>query len=115
MNIRPIRTEDDLTWALAQVEPYFLNEPKHGTPEADRFDILVGLIQGYEAQHWAVYDGPSSDEKADQDRARMARVIARMRAREGRLLEKKLHGYNRAKRKIYRFRGLRNKLSQKVG
>ena len=54
MDIRPIKTEDDLTWALAEVEPYFLNEPEPGTLEAARFDILVGLIQGYEAQHWAI-------------------------------------------------------------
>ena len=43
-NIRPIRNEADLTWALAEVEPYFIAPPRPGTPDADRFDVLTDLI-----------------------------------------------------------------------
>ncbi len=53
-NIRPIRTEEDLTWALAEVEKYFDKEPAAGTPEADRFDVLSTLIKAYEDEHWSI-------------------------------------------------------------
>lgn len=52
--IRPIRTEADYDWALAEIEPYFLNEPQRGTPEADRFDVLAALIEAYEGKHWPI-------------------------------------------------------------
>ena len=51
MDIRPIRTEADYDWALAEIAPYFDNVPKPGTPEADRFDVLADLIAAYEAKH----------------------------------------------------------------
>ncbi|WP_224703890.1 hypothetical protein [Devosia aquimaris] len=54
MNIRPIRTEEDLTWALAEVEPYFLNEPQKGSDEAVRFEILADLIRAYETLNWSM-------------------------------------------------------------
>lgn len=52
--IRPIRTEADYDWALAEIEPYFLKEPQRGTPEADRFDVLAVLIDAYETKHWPI-------------------------------------------------------------
>lgn len=51
MDIRPIRTEADLTWALKEVEPYLASEPEPGTPEGDRFSVLVDLIKVYETKH----------------------------------------------------------------
>ena len=51
MDIRPIKTEEDYWWALAEVEPYFDCVPDEGTPEADRFDVLTELISAYEARH----------------------------------------------------------------
>ena len=51
MDIRPIRTEDDLTWALSEVEVYFVTPPAPNTPEADRFDILTALIEHHEDRH----------------------------------------------------------------
>jgi HTH-type transcriptional regulator/antitoxin HigA len=54
MDVRPIRTEADYDWALKAIEPYFQREPKRGTPEADRFDVLAALIEAYEARHWPV-------------------------------------------------------------
>jgi len=52
--IRPVRTEADYDWALAEIESYFENVPKHGTTQADRFDVLAALIEGYEAKHWPI-------------------------------------------------------------
>lgn len=52
MDIRPIRNQDDLDWALAEISPYFDNQPEPGTPEADRFDVLADLIEAYEDRHF---------------------------------------------------------------
>jgi len=49
MDIRPIRSEEDYDWALGEIAPYFDNIPEKGTNEADRFDVLAGLIAAYEA------------------------------------------------------------------
>jgi HTH-type transcriptional regulator / antitoxin HigA len=38
--IRPLHSEADYD-ALNEIERYFENEPKPGTPEADRFDLLA--------------------------------------------------------------------------
>jgi HTH-type transcriptional regulator/antitoxin HigA len=54
MDIRPLRTEADYDWALAEVEPYFTHQPEPGSPEADRFDVLSTLIEAYEAVHWPI-------------------------------------------------------------
>jgi HTH-type transcriptional regulator/antitoxin HigA len=54
MDIRPIRNDDDLAWALAEVESYVISEPAPGTPDGDRFDVLVQLIEAYEAKHHAI-------------------------------------------------------------
>lgn len=57
MDIRPIRTDADYRWALAEIEQYFDNEPARGTPEADRFEVLADLIEAYEGRHWSI-DAP---------------------------------------------------------
>ena len=57
MNVRPIRTEADYDWALAEIEGYFANEPVPGTAEADRFDVLAALLQAYEDKAWPI-DAP---------------------------------------------------------
>ena len=51
MDVRPIKTEDDLTWALAQVEQYFVTVPAPDTAEANRFDVLTDLIEMYESRY----------------------------------------------------------------
>lgn len=56
MDIRPIRNDDDLAWALAEVEHYFDNEPALGSPEADRFDLLSTLIEAYEDAYHPIPD-----------------------------------------------------------
>ncbi len=51
MDIRPIRTEEDYRWALAEIESYFDHAPGEETPEADRFDVLTELVSAYEARN----------------------------------------------------------------
>jgi HTH-type transcriptional regulator / antitoxin HigA len=57
MDIRAIRTEADLDWALAEIEPYFACEPAPGSADAERFDVLTALINDYESRHWNI-DSP---------------------------------------------------------
>ncbi|MDB5552879.1 MAG: family transcriptional regulator [Rhizobium sp.] len=47
-DIRPIRNDDDLAWALKEVDVYFDNPPPRGGEESDRFDVLADLIEAYE-------------------------------------------------------------------
>lgn len=51
MELKPIRTEAEYEAALEQVAPYFDSEPEPGTADSDRFEILVMLIEAYEAKH----------------------------------------------------------------
>jgi HTH-type transcriptional regulator/antitoxin HigA len=54
MDVRPIRTEADLDWALAEVAGYFEDPPQPGSPDADRFDVLSTLIAAYETREHQV-------------------------------------------------------------
>ncbi|MEO5324721.1 type II toxin-antitoxin system HigA family antitoxin [Mesorhizobium sp. CC13] len=53
-NIRPIRNDADLEWAIAEVARYFDNEPEPGSMDAERFDILSTLIEAYEDKHYPI-------------------------------------------------------------
>ena len=61
MDIRPIRTEADYQAALKTVSPYFDQEPKSGTEDADRFEVMLALIQAYEAKNHPI-DPPDAIE-----------------------------------------------------
>lgn len=50
--IKPIRTEADYDWALSEIDRLMDAEP--GSQEGDRLDILVTLVEAYEAQHWRI-------------------------------------------------------------
>ncbi len=52
--IRPLRSEADYNTALEEIERYFENEPKLGTPEGDRFDLLALIIEDYERKRWPI-------------------------------------------------------------
>lgn len=54
MNIRPIHTDEDYRAALKSVSELFDNEPEPGTPEGDYFDIMITLIEAYEAKQYPV-------------------------------------------------------------
>lgn len=61
MDIRPIHTEDDYKAALRELSAYFDNEPEPGSPDGDRFEILLTLVEAHEAKHYPV-DQPDPDE-----------------------------------------------------
>ena len=54
MEIRPIHTDADYRAVLREVSAYFENEPEPGTPEGDRFEVLVTLVEAYEAKHFPI-------------------------------------------------------------
>lgn len=49
MDIKPVRTSKDHRAALAEVERLW--EAKPGTPEHDRLEVLVTLIEAFETKH----------------------------------------------------------------
>lgn len=49
MNTKPIRTEEDYQQGLREVES--LMGASRNTPEGDRLDLLVTLIEAWEAKH----------------------------------------------------------------
>ena len=48
LDVRPIRNDDDLAWAIGEVSVYFDHPPAPGSADADRFDVLSDLIEVYE-------------------------------------------------------------------
>ncbi|MEZ7765867.1 transcriptional regulator [Haemophilus parahaemolyticus] len=51
--IKPIRNEQDYQAALKIVEPFFDKET-FSSDEADFFDVMLTLIENYEAKHYPV-------------------------------------------------------------
>jgi HTH-type transcriptional regulator/antitoxin HigA len=54
MNIRPIRTDDEYRAALKEISPLFEREPEPGTAEGDAFEVMITLIEAYEAKNFPV-------------------------------------------------------------
>lgn len=93
VEVSPIRTEQDYEAALAAVEGLMAARPD--TPEGDRLDVLVALVQAYEAEHHSieapdpisllqfVMEQRGLDRSALQpmigDRGRVSEVMARKR------------------------------------
>jgi len=50
MDIKPIKTDQDYRWALAEVEALMTAEAD--TAEGERLDILTTLIEAYEQKHY---------------------------------------------------------------
>ena len=50
MDIKPIRTKTDHKSTLKEIEG--LMHAKRGTPEGDRLDVLVTLVEAYEREHF---------------------------------------------------------------
>lgn len=50
MNITPIKTQRDYRRALKDVEGLMM--AKRGTPDGDRLDVLVTLVEAWEAKHY---------------------------------------------------------------
>ena len=55
MDIRPIKTKKDHANALKRIEQ--LMSAKANSPEGDELDVLVTLVEAYEAKHYAI-DAP---------------------------------------------------------
>lgn len=56
-NIRAIRNDNDLAWAIAEVSRYFDNPPDPVSTDGMRFDVLSDLIEAYEDKHYPI-DAP---------------------------------------------------------
>lgn len=54
MILRPIRNEEDYETALEEIETLW--DAEVGTAEADRLDILVMLVEAYEAEQYPIPD-----------------------------------------------------------
>ena len=52
MDIKPIRTEEDYEVAIKEVERLLDSQP--GSPEGDQMDVLVTLIEAFEARHFPI-------------------------------------------------------------
>jgi HTH-type transcriptional regulator/antitoxin HigA len=50
--IKPIKTEADHDAVLAEIDTLMDAEPR--TPDGDRLDVLVTLVEAYEAKHWKI-------------------------------------------------------------
>jgi HTH-type transcriptional regulator/antitoxin HigA len=50
MDIPPIRTDDDHRRALAEIERLW--GAADGTPEGEKLDILVTMVEAYEELRW---------------------------------------------------------------
>lgn len=51
---RPIRSDEEHAQALREIE--CLMDARADTPEGDRLDLLVTLVELYEARRWMVHD-----------------------------------------------------------
>jgi len=56
MDIKLIKTEADYDMALSRID--VLMDAKFGSPEGDELDVLVTLVEKYEAQHYPI-DAPN--------------------------------------------------------
>ena len=50
MEIKPIKTEKDYRATLREIESLMTAEP--GTPEGEKLDVLVTLVEAYERKHF---------------------------------------------------------------
>jgi len=54
MDMKPIHTDNDYQEALKLASSFFENEPAPNTPEGNTFDILLTLIESYEAKSFPI-------------------------------------------------------------
>lgn len=86
MHIRPIRTDDDHRAVLREIERLW--GAADGTPDGDRLDILVTLVEAYEERRWPIeeLDPVEAIEAAmahdGHSRADLAALIGKSRASE---------------------------------
>ena len=54
MDIRPIKTPGDHAAVLLEISALMVADPVLDTPDGDRLDVLVTLVQAYEAKHFPI-------------------------------------------------------------
>ena len=54
MDVRPLHTEQDYDWVLAEVARYFDHQPAQRTGDGDRFEVMSTLIKEYEDTHFEI-------------------------------------------------------------
>ncbi len=54
MEIRPIKTAVDHAAVLQEISALMAADPALDTPEGDRLDVLITLVQAYEAKHFPI-------------------------------------------------------------
>jgi HTH-type transcriptional regulator/antitoxin HigA len=64
MDVTPIKTQRDYRNALTEIEG--LMSAKHNTPEGDRLDVLVTLVEAWERKHYR-FDLPDAVEAIKYD------------------------------------------------
>ena len=50
MDIKPIKTDTDYRWALKEIEKLMTAAPD--SPDGERLDVLVTLVEAYENKHY---------------------------------------------------------------
>lgn len=86
-NIKPIKTDTDYDEALAEIASLMYAEL--GTPEGDRLDVLVTLVEAYEEKQWRI-DPPDPIEAIKvqmQQRGLTRHDLARVLSSESRVSE----------------------------
>jgi HTH-type transcriptional regulator/antitoxin HigA len=56
MHIKPIRTQDDYARALKQVQADWETEFPAGSPEGERYEVLLTLVEAYETENFPLAD-----------------------------------------------------------
>lgn len=59
MDVRVIRSDEDLTEAFREIEALWGAEP--GTEAGDKLDALIALTTAFEDRHYAIPKGPAVD------------------------------------------------------
>lgn len=54
MDIRPIHDNENYRATMREISAFFNDEPEPGTPQGDRFEILLTLAEDYESKHFPV-------------------------------------------------------------
>ena len=52
LDIKPIKTESDYEAALREIQRLW--EAPYGSPEGDRLDVLVTLVEAFEQKHYPI-------------------------------------------------------------
>ncbi|HET7622635.1 MAG TPA: helix-turn-helix domain-containing protein [Gemmatimonadaceae bacterium] len=93
MEITPIKTEADYEAALAEIDR--LMDAVPNTPRGDRLEVLVTLVEAYEAMHWTIEAPDPIDavqlrmEQRGLTRADLQRILGSTSGRVSEILNRK--------------------------